>query len=1100
MYCESCGKSLIRGYQFCLECGTPVPPELNEEEEAVQSAENEASEGMPAIGGASEGGTLVFCPTCGTRMQQSTSHCEKCGMVLQGGGSNIPKNGNVPLWNTNADDNSFEGMSDRDIDQINSFMSGGGISAVSYDTNAGMDQFGGAGALDPNSAAEIDALTAQFANMCKSTNEMPAIGNTKDEIINDEILKVENFAMNDSYVDDEFVDTGALPVVEGASMEFDPNEPEPEDPNAFVMTPEAIEDITPNYSASAIEEPVVEETTVYNEAPTYEETVVEESPVYEEVPAYEEPAAEDAPVYEEVPAYEEPVAEDAPVYEEVPAYEEPVAEDAPVYEDVPAYEEPVAEDAPVYEESVAEDAPVYEEVPAYEEPVAEDAPVYEEPVAEDAPVYEESVAEDAPVYEEVPAYEEPVTEDAPVYEEVTAYEEPAVENAPVYEDVPAYEEPAEESTDDTLAAIPLFADPDSLKTEIVDYSSNSEEPVYDADIPVYEDPELAKEDVPAAPVYEDVSAYEDTTYYEEPAAEAATVYEEPTGYTDTTEEDNSYGAAAAVGFAAAAAASSISEPEPYSASAYSTTTSESAASAPAPAAEEPEVDLGRLLYCRNCGQDMYEKELVCKNCGAPKREEYKPRRSVKEKKEPFKLFGIFSIPTLVGAGVVIVVLGALILTSVGIGNDKDKITSSNNNSITSNEQLNANNTTTAPTTEEPDESEPEITTTPVKSEESTPVESIPDEPDEPSTPDEPSEPEVPDTPSEPDDVDEPDVPSTPDEPETPAVSSTPTSTTPKPQTSTTPKPQTSTSRKPVTTTTKKPTTTTTNKPQTSYVPTATIKNQNKERDEIIAAMETVSAELGKVDLLARTAIYSMMFDDRSADVAGKSFYSKDIATTMLTYIKNGKATVASAVKSAKPSTSELNGAYNALCSLEDKYLDYYNFVVSPSTYSGYETKCDNYLNSFNSYAKSNCAIAKFNTSAQSTVDRNEYYADVLSEAVTAVQNATAAYTTLSGKMGSLSDSNFSSQFNTTLKNNITTYQKAASYTQAAIAYSNILASAPSAYSTAYSKLKSACNDLSAIAETFQIAQYDNTVDGFTSSVNADIKSANSAAAAAKKYL
>ena len=33
MYCENCGKKLIRGYQFCMECGTPVPPEVEEEEE-----------------------------------------------------------------------------------------------------------------------------------------------------------------------------------------------------------------------------------------------------------------------------------------------------------------------------------------------------------------------------------------------------------------------------------------------------------------------------------------------------------------------------------------------------------------------------------------------------------------------------------------------------------------------------------------------------------------------------------------------------------------------------------------------------------------------------------------------------------------------------------------------------------------------------------------------------------------------------------------------------------------------------------------------------------------------------------------------------------
>ena len=36
MYCENCGKKLIRGYQFCIECGTPVPPEQDEEETQAQ--------------------------------------------------------------------------------------------------------------------------------------------------------------------------------------------------------------------------------------------------------------------------------------------------------------------------------------------------------------------------------------------------------------------------------------------------------------------------------------------------------------------------------------------------------------------------------------------------------------------------------------------------------------------------------------------------------------------------------------------------------------------------------------------------------------------------------------------------------------------------------------------------------------------------------------------------------------------------------------------------------------------------------------------------------------------------------------------------------
>ena len=38
MFCENCGKSLIRGYQFCLECGTPVPAQSAEDDEVMEQA------------------------------------------------------------------------------------------------------------------------------------------------------------------------------------------------------------------------------------------------------------------------------------------------------------------------------------------------------------------------------------------------------------------------------------------------------------------------------------------------------------------------------------------------------------------------------------------------------------------------------------------------------------------------------------------------------------------------------------------------------------------------------------------------------------------------------------------------------------------------------------------------------------------------------------------------------------------------------------------------------------------------------------------------------------------------------------------------------
>jgi DNA-directed RNA polymerase subunit RPC12/RpoP len=69
MYCENCGKKLIRGYQFCMECGTPVPPEADDEdqgqEQDAQQSETQQESEMPGIQPlGSDEGTLVYCPTC----------------------------------------------------------------------------------------------------------------------------------------------------------------------------------------------------------------------------------------------------------------------------------------------------------------------------------------------------------------------------------------------------------------------------------------------------------------------------------------------------------------------------------------------------------------------------------------------------------------------------------------------------------------------------------------------------------------------------------------------------------------------------------------------------------------------------------------------------------------------------------------------------------------------------------------------------------------------------------------------------------------------------------------------------------------------------
>lgn len=277
---------------------------------------------------------------------------------------------------------------------------------------------------------------------------------------------------------------------------------------------------------------------------------------------------------------------------------------------------------------------------------------------------------------------------------------------------------------------------------------------------------------------------------------------------------------------------------------------------------------------------------------------------------------------------------------------------------------------------------------------------------------------------------------------------------------------------------------------------STVISQNKERDALISAYATIAGELGKVDAFARNAIYAMMFDNRAADTAGKSFYSGTFGSAALKSIKSGKSTVSAAVSAAKPSTSELNKAYTALRKLEDLYEDYYNYVVNVTSFSRFESKCDSYLSNFTSYAKSSFSFSVLNTSAQTSSDRAQYYADVIGDAANAADNAVNAYSTLNSAIGKLTESSFSGKFLDTLGKNISTYMNAAKYTRAARAYYDILAgSSYSANACAY--LGNAAGYLLDTADMFYLAAYDNTLANFKSTVSTYISSARNAAANAR---
>ena len=911
MYCENCGKKLIRGYQFCMECGTPVPPEVEEEEENedAQANEQSASEqpsgempGIQPIG--NEEGTLVFCPTCGMRMQKSTDHCEKCGMKLNANGSS-----GVPLVNTDPLGGEFGGISDSDLARIDNFVNNSGLGGdISYDVSGGSDDMGGLGGGlggigglgggDLNS--EIEALNQQFANLNATSSDMPAISapapepEPQPEPVPQEpdlgtlSRRVEDFSMEAGMPETQFLSESGLPIINGGEM-AEPDEP--------MQLEQNYDDINIDITAPA-------------------PTAVAEP----ETPAYTEP---------ETPAYTEP---------EAPAYTEPEA---------PAYTEP--------------------EAPAYTEP---EAPAYTEP---ETPAYTEP---------ETPAYTEP---------ETPAYTEP---------ETPAYTEPE----------TPAYTEPET---------------------PAYTEPETPAYTEPEAPAYT------------EPEAPA---YTEP----EFTQPRR---------------------PEPE----------------PAPAAESSEndgADLGKLVYCRNCGQDMYEKEAVCKNCGSPNKWNIKPLKKnvsgsvAKSQKQPTKLFGIFPIPTVIGAAVVVVGVIALIVA-----------TSTANKS----EELVSQPATPTTASTVPD----------------TPVEA--DENEEANVPDVPSVSDVSDVSSVPEEVNpivtnesqlEPAATEEAANPATAEVSdaessrpsdtssssaATPAVTT-RPNTSVTTRPN-SVATSPAVTTTPKPAVTASEPAAVSAKPSATVTNEDKQREKILDAFEAVSAEVGKLHLYSQATSYAI----------DAGFTKTKFTSGMTSVLSGGKSNVSSLVKNAKPSSRELSNAYSSLQKLYDLYTDYYTYVTGTSdSGSKYTSTADSKLSSFNSAAKSGLSFKSLQTGNQTGSDKSRQYADMLSNAASAASNAASQFNTVKNSVADLKSSKYESDVMGVIYNDKTSaIMKAAGYAQVVSNYDEMMSGAPAEYSSAKSSLTKAASDLDGMLGVFIDAAY-NDLSGFKSEFSSYKTSVDKAVAAVNK--
>ena len=903
MYCENCGKKLIRGYQFCMECGTPVPPEVEEEEENedAQAKEQSASEqpsgempGIQPIG--NEEGTLVFCPTCGMRMQKSTDHCEKCGMKLNANGSS-----GVPLVNTDPLGGEFGGISDSDLARIDNFVNNSGLGGdISYDVSGGSDDMGGLGGGlggigglgggDLNS--EIEALNQQFANLNATSSDMPAISapapepEPQPEPVPQEpdlgtlSRRIEDFSMEAGMPETQFLSESGLPVINGGEM-AEPDEP--------MQLEQNYDDINIDITApapTAVAEP---------EAPAYTEP---------EAPAYTEP---------EAPAYTEP---------EAPAYTEPEA---------PAYTEP---EAPAYTEP---------EAPAYAEP---EAPAYAEP---EAPAYTEP---------EAPAYTEP---------EAPAYTEP---------EAPAYTEP---------------------------------------ETPAYTEPEFTQ---PRCP-----------------------------------------------------------EPEP------------------APAAESSEndgADLGKLVYCRNCGQDMYEKEAVCKNCGSPNKWNIKPLKknvsgsAAKSQKQPTKLFGIFPIPTVIGAAVVVVGVIALIVATSMANKSEDLVsqpatptTASTvpDTPVEADENAEANVPDVPDVSDVSDVSSVPEEVNPIVTNESQPEPAATEEAAKPATAEvsdaESSRPS--DTSSSP--------------AATPAVTTRPnTSVTTRPNTPVTTRPN-SVATSPAVTTTPKPAVTVREPAVVSTKPSATVTNEDKQREKILDAFEAVSAEVGKLHLYSQATSYAI----------DAGFTKTKFTSGMTSVLSGGKSNVSSLVKNAKPSSSELSSAYSSLQKLYDLYTDYYTYVTDTSdSGSKYTSTADSKLSSFNSAAKSGLSFKSLQTGNQTSSDKSRQYADMLSNAASAASNAASQFNTVKNSVADLKSSKYESDVMGVIYNDKTSaIMKAAGYAQVVSNYDEMMSGAPAEYSSAKSSLTKAASDLDGMLGVFIDAAY-NDLSGFKSEFSSYKTSVDKAVAAVNK--
>ena len=607
-----------------------------------------------------------------------------------------------------------------------------------------------------------------------------------------------------------------------------------------------------------------------------------------------------------------------------------------------------------------------------------------------------------------------------------------------------------------------------------------EAPAYtEPEAPAYAEPEAPAYTEPEAPAYTEPEA----PAYTEPEAPAYTEPETP-AYTEP--ETPAYTEPEAPAYTEPEAPA-YTEPEAPAYTEPEFTQPRRPEPEPAPAAESSEndgADLGKLVYCRNCGQDMYEKEAVCKNCGSPNKWNIKPLKknvsgsATKIQKQPTKLFGIFPIPTVIGAAVVVVGVIALIVATSTANKSEDLVSQ-------------PATPTTAST----------VPDTPVEADENAEA-NVPDVPDVSDVSDVSSVPEevnpivTNESQPEPAATEEAAKPATAEvsdaESSRPADTSSSPATTPavttRPNTSVTTRPN-AVITSPAVTTTPKPAVTASEPAAVSTKPSATVTNEDKQREKILDAFEAVSAEVGKLHLYSQATSYAI----------DAGFTKTKFTSGMTSVLSGGKSNVSSLVKNAKPSSSELSSAYSSLQKLYDLYTDYYTYVTGTSdSGSKYTSTADSKLSSFNSAAKSGLSFKSLQTGNQTSSDKSRQYADMLSNAASAASNAASQFNTVKNSVADLKSSKYESDVMGVIYNDKTSaIMKAAGYAQVVSNYDEMMSGAPAEYSSAKSSLTKAASDLDGMLGVFIDAAY-NDLSGFKSEFSSYKTSVDKAVAAVNK--